>query len=82
MRYLLAIILPPVAVLFSAGIGMAFLNLILTICFYFPGMIHAVLIVSKRDQQKRHEEMMKVLNQQAQLQAANLAQQQMTNQVK
>lgn len=82
MRYLLAIILPPVAVLFSAGIGTAFFNFILTCFFYVPGMIHAVLVVSKRDQQKRHEEMMKVLTQQTQLQAANLAQQQMLNQTK
>lgn len=76
MRYFFAIILPPVAVLCYAGLGTAILNFLLTCFFYVPGMIHAVIVVTRRDQQKAHAEMMTVLNQQTQFQAALLAQQQ------
>lgn len=45
MRYLLAIIFPPAAVLLFGTGGQALLNVLLTLCFWFPGAIHAVLIV-------------------------------------
>ncbi|UCB49438.1 MAG: YqaE/Pmp3 family membrane protein [Deltaproteobacteria bacterium] len=46
MRYLLAIILPPVAVLICGKPIQALLNLVLTILFWIPGMIHALFVVN------------------------------------
>lgn len=43
---ILAILLPPLAVFLKKGIGGAFwLNLILTLIFYFPGLIHALYVI-------------------------------------
>lgn len=44
MRYLLAIILPPVAVLVCGKPIQAILNLVLTLIFWIPGMIHALFV--------------------------------------
>lgn len=45
---LLAIFLPPVAVLLKAGIGLQFLlSILLTLLGYIPGLIHALWIVLK-----------------------------------
>ena len=46
MRYLLAIILPPIAVLICGKPIQALLNLVLTILFWIPGMIHALFVVN------------------------------------
>lgn len=45
MRYLLAILLPPLAVLFCGKPIQAILNLVLTLLFWVPGVIHALLVV-------------------------------------
>ncbi|MBX7167593.1 MAG: YqaE/Pmp3 family membrane protein [Pirellulales bacterium] len=45
MRYLLAFLLPPLAVLLCGKPLQAVLNLVLTLCFWVPGVIHALLIV-------------------------------------
>ncbi|MBC8282824.1 MAG: YqaE/Pmp3 family membrane protein [Nitrospinae bacterium] len=43
-----AVLLPPLAVFLKKGIGKAFiLNLILTLFFFIPGIIHAVWLVTK-----------------------------------
>lgn len=48
-RLLLAIFLPPVGVFFQVGFGMQFwLNILLTILGYIPGIIHAVWIIATR----------------------------------
>jgi len=47
MRYLLAILLPPVAVLMHGTKMQALLNLVLTFFFWVPGVIHALVVVSK-----------------------------------
>lgn len=52
MRYLLAIVLPPVAVLSCGKPVQALLNLALTLCFYVPGMIHAVLVVNQHYEER------------------------------
>lgn len=45
---ILAVFLPPVAVFLKKGIMPTFwLNLLLTIFFFIPGMIHALLVVTK-----------------------------------
>jgi uncharacterized membrane protein YqaE (UPF0057 family) len=45
MRYLLAIILPPIAVLLCGKPVQAILNLLLTILFWIPGVVHALFVV-------------------------------------
>lgn len=59
MMYLLAVVLPPVAVLFSGKPVQAFLNLILTLFFWFPGAIHAILVVKDRRDDKRMKKYIK-----------------------
>ncbi|QTD40597.1 YqaE/Pmp3 family membrane protein [Sporosarcina sp. Te-1] len=51
--YFLAVILPPVAVLLSGKPIQALLNLLLTILGWFPGAIHAVLVVKDKKDDKR-----------------------------
>lgn len=49
VRLILAIILPPVGVFLQVGIGLQFwLNILLTIFGYIPGIIHAVYIILTR----------------------------------
>ncbi|MFW8591934.1 YqaE/Pmp3 family membrane protein [Glaciecola sp. 2405UD65-10] len=49
IRLILAIILPPVGVFLQVGLsGQFFLNILLTILGYIPGIIHAVWIIAKR----------------------------------
>lgn len=49
LRILLAIVLPPVGVFLQVGLGLHFwLNILLTILGYVPGIIHAVYIIVSR----------------------------------
>ncbi len=49
LRIVLAIFLPPVAAFLTVGIGLHFwLNLILTLLFFIPGVIHALWLVVKK----------------------------------
>ncbi|KGX92854.1 Proteolipid membrane potential modulator [Pontibacillus halophilus JSM 076056 = DSM 19796] len=59
MLYLLAILLPPVAVLFVGKPFQAFLNLLLTMAFWIPGAIHAAFLVKEQKDDKRHNRYMK-----------------------
>ena len=48
-RILIAILLPPVGVFLQVGFGAQFwLNILLTLFGYVPGIIHAVYIIAKR----------------------------------
>ncbi|TXM63705.1 YqaE/Pmp3 family membrane protein [Methylobacterium sp. WL120] len=48
VRILLAIFLPPIAVLVTNGIGLQFLlNIVLTLMFGLPGMIHALWLMNR-----------------------------------
>lgn len=58
--YLLAILLPPVAVLMTGRPIQAALNFILTLCFWIPGAIHAVLVVNENKADKRMERQVKL----------------------
>ena len=50
IRIILAIFLPPVAAFLTVGIALQFwLNLILTLCFFFPGVIHALWLVLRKN---------------------------------
>ena len=53
--YLLAILLPPVAVLICGKPFQAIINLILCLCLYIPGMIHAIMVVNEYKADKRAE---------------------------
>ena len=50
VRILLAIFIPPLGVFLQVGIGLQFwLNILLTLLGYIPGIIHAVYIILSRD---------------------------------
>ena len=53
MRYFLAIILPPVAVLLCGKPVQFVLNILLTLFFWIPGVIHAILVVNSHLADKR-----------------------------
>ncbi|WP_078380812.1 YqaE/Pmp3 family membrane protein [Sutcliffiella halmapala] len=61
MMYLLAILLPPVAVLFTGRPIQAFLNLILTLFFWIPGAVHAILVVNEHKADKRMKKQAKLM---------------------
>lgn len=49
IRILLAILLPPVGVFLQVGIGAHFwINILLTLLGYIPGIIHALWIILSR----------------------------------
>ena len=49
LRIILAILLPPLGVFFQVGLGLHFwLNILLTLFGYVPGIIHAVWIIATR----------------------------------
>ncbi len=49
IRIVAAIILPPLGVFLQVGIGKQFwLNILLTILGYVPGIVHAVWIIARR----------------------------------
>ncbi|MGM8212627.1 YqaE/Pmp3 family membrane protein [Virgibacillus sp. W0430] len=55
MLYLLAILLPPVAVLLVGKPIQAFLNFGLCLLLYVPGVVHAILVVNEHKADKRAE---------------------------
>ncbi len=49
IRIILSVIIPPLGVFLQVGIGLHFwLNILLTICGYIPGLIHAIWIIARR----------------------------------
>lgn len=45
---IIAIFLPPVAVFLKSGVGKdLIINIILCLCFYIPGILHALWVVTK-----------------------------------
>ena len=54
---ILAILLPPLAVfLASHNPAKALINLLLTLCLWIPGMIHALMVVSEEKNKKLLEQ--------------------------
>ena len=48
IKIIIAIILPPLGVFLQVGIGKHFwLNILLTILGYIPGIIHAIWVIAK-----------------------------------
>lgn len=49
IRILIAILLPPVGVFLQVGIGLHFwLNILLTLCGYLPGVVHAIWVIVRK----------------------------------
>jgi len=49
VRIIVAILLPPLGVFMQVGIGKQFwLNILLTLLGYIPGIVHAVYIIARR----------------------------------
>ncbi|KAF7771264.1 YqaE/Pmp3 family membrane protein [Pseudoalteromonas citrea] len=49
LRIIIAILLPPLGVFLQVGIGGAFwLNILLTLFGYIPGIVHAVWVIAKK----------------------------------
>ena len=46
VRYFLSFLLPPLAVLLCGKPLLSILNVVLTVCGWFPGVIHALLVVN------------------------------------
>jgi uncharacterized membrane protein YqaE (UPF0057 family) len=61
MLYLLAIILPPVAVLLRGKPGQALINLLLTICLWLPGVIHAWIVINGANADARMKKQAKLI---------------------
>ena len=59
LRYLIAILLPPLAVLLCAKPVQFLLNLLLTVLFWIHGMIHAILVVNSYLADKRADRVVK-----------------------
>ncbi|MCG8615864.1 MAG: YqaE/Pmp3 family membrane protein [Desulfobacterales bacterium] len=48
LKIVVAFFLPPLGVFFQVGLGKHFwLNLLLTLMFFIPGMVHAVWVIAK-----------------------------------
>jgi len=63
MRYLLAIVLPPLAVLLCGKPLQFVLNFVLTLCFWVPGMIHAILVVHSHLEDERAKKIIRAIQQ-------------------
>lgn len=50
LRLILSIFIPPLGVLLQVGLGLHFwLNILLTLCGYFPGLIHALYVILREN---------------------------------
>lgn len=61
MRYVIAIFLPPLAVFLCAKPFQALLNILLTLCFWVPGVIHALFVVHNHIADKRADRIVKAI---------------------
>lgn len=50
VRIIIAVLLPPLGVFLQVGLGSQFwLNVLLTLLGYIPGIIHAVYVIAKEE---------------------------------
>jgi uncharacterized membrane protein YqaE (UPF0057 family) len=61
MRYLLAFLLPPLAVLLCGKPTQAILNMFLCCFFWVPGVIHAILVVNSHLADKRTDRLVRAM---------------------
>ena len=64
MLYILAIFLPPLAVLLCGKPGKAILNLILTLLFWIPGVVHAFIVIGQTEADRRQEKLLREMRKQ------------------
>ncbi|WP_408635964.1 YqaE/Pmp3 family membrane protein [Parendozoicomonas callyspongiae] len=64
MRYFLAIILPPLAVFLCGKPIQGILNIILTLLFWVPGIVHALFVVHNHLADKRNQELVDAIKSQ------------------
>ena len=55
MRFLIAILLPPLAVFLCGKPIQAIINIFLTLAFWIPGVVHALFVVNSHLADKRTE---------------------------
>ena len=58
---LLAIILPPLAVLLCGKPIQAVISILLTMCLWIPGVIHAILVVNAKNADKRNDRLIEAV---------------------
>lgn len=63
MLYLVAILVPPLAVLLCGKPFQAIINLVLTLLFWVPGVIHAVFVVHNHYADKRTDRVIRAMRQ-------------------
>jgi uncharacterized membrane protein YqaE (UPF0057 family) len=63
MRYILAVLLPPVAVLICGKPVQALFNLILTLLLWIPGIIHAMFVVNSYLADQRAKQITEAISQ-------------------
>ena len=61
MRYLIAILLPPLAVFLCGKPVQGILNIFLTLAFWIPGAIHALFVVHNHLADKRADKIIKAV---------------------
>jgi uncharacterized membrane protein YqaE (UPF0057 family) len=62
MRYLLALLCPPVAVLMCGKPFQAIINLLLTLCFWVPGAVHALLVANDYYEDRRQAHLLSAMS--------------------
>lgn len=62
MRYLLAVLLPPLAVFLCGKPFQAIISIFLTLLFWVPGVIHALFVVHTHLADKRTDRIVKAIN--------------------
>jgi len=49
IRIILSVLIPPLGVFLQVGIGIQFwINIVLTLLGYIPGLVHAIWIIAKK----------------------------------
>ncbi len=57
VRFLLGLLLPPLGVFLTVGIGPTFvINILLTLLGWLPGSIHAIWVIAKHEEKMSREE--------------------------
>ena len=65
MRYVLALLLPPLAVLLCGKPFQAILNLLLTLCFWVPGVVHALIVANDYYEDQRNDQLIRAVSKMA-----------------
>lgn len=61
MLYLVAVLLPPLAVLLCGKPFQALLNLLLTLAFWVPGLVHALFVVNNHYADQRTDRLIRAM---------------------